>query len=223
MANQVNPENPEQPKPKRQYRKRRKRAKRKSPKPLAFLSPRAPDSSTDSSTSSEPESTPADSEKFDEACAEVLADFGAADPDAGNRIEMADASEEGEPNPEFEKMAKVYLPKPFAILAYLFEDDAIALNKEQIEILVPECALSLEEIWPYLPEWFKNSRFKHTLAFTFSLSFVAGENCLRAIKKTRAAFEKPKPDPHVSQSSTSTAGSRESSDTSPSPGGVRLI
>jgi hypothetical protein len=137
------------------------------------------------------------SEKFDTACAEVLADAGA--PNAGLRIE--DATPE-DPGPDFEKMVRVYLPKPFQIAAMLLEDDSIALSDLQREMLVPQGAMCLEELWPYLPEFFKNSRFKHTYAFLISLTLIAGENVVKAWKRATA---KPQQTESVPPLSTATA------------------
>jgi hypothetical protein len=211
---------PEPAKPKRKYRKRRKRGKKARLLSILPQLKSQPDS-LDSTSVSEPEPAPGQpSEKFEQACDEVLAGAG-AEPQA-NRITTAEP-EEGVPNPEFEKMAKVYLSKPFKLLAFLLEDDDIKLTPEQEEILVPEAALSLEEIWPYLPEWFKNSRFKHTYAFVLSFGLVAGENCVRVYRRVKALKdEQPKPDPHVPASSTLTADSPASSGTLLNRGGVKL-
>lgn len=164
-------------KPKRKYRKRRKRAKAKpgAAKVLELVSPnQSQPVSSDSSVGSQVEPN-LDAQKFDAACAQVLEDAGA--PSDGLRISEVSEMEQG---PDFEKMVRVYLPKPFQFAALLLEDKRIELSELQEELLVPQGALCLEELWPFLPEFFKNSRFKHTYAFMLSMSLIAGPNVAQA-------------------------------------------
>lgn len=208
---------PEQPARKKR-RKRRKRSSSRRPRLLQLPSAAAvsPDSNSGDIADQSPQ--PAIPEKFEQACQEVLSDLPAEE----NRI--VPAEEPGEPNPQFEKMARIYLSKPFAMLAYFLEDDEIKLDDDQMSILVPEAAQSLEEIWPYLPEWFKNSRFKHTYAFAFTFGMIAGENCLRVYRKCKNKLDTPaKPDPHVAPSSTSMEDSPASRVMLPNLAGAKLI
>ncbi len=121
-------------------------------------------------------------------------------------------------------LAEFYLPKGFAIAA-LFLGEHWELKALEKKLLVPAFAESLEELWPYIPDFFKESEFKATWGFLIALSFAVGPRA----KVSWDQYQQKKRSenlggaPDTSQAATTMPASPASSATSGSPESANVI
>jgi cobalamin-dependent methionine synthase I len=137
-----------------------------------------------------------------------VTDGGAVDPAA-----IAAAAPVGSGTEIFETQVEFYLPRFFNAMAYLMGEHW-NLDEMETRIAVPLGAKSLEEIYPFLPDWIRDAKFKATWAFGATMAVMIAPRANKTwelYKQRKAQEEIANNSPAGTESDTSTRVSPASS------------